>query len=274
MLGDTLTKGNIFTRNTTGKTIVYIPIKAIRTNPYQPRRVFNEQLLEELANSIKQYGVLQPISVRRLDDKNFELIAGERRLKACTMAGLNRIPAIICEFHNQDSAVVALIENIQRCDLTYMEEAEAYNKLLKDYGITQSQLAQKVGKTQSTIANKIRLLKLPQLVRDIIKDNDLTERHARALLRLEDADMQLEALNAVLEGELNVSDTDKLIDKMLMPSEGEPKPKRKPTRLKSISIFTKAISKTLLALKDKGINTESKEKEYDDYFEYSIKIYK
>ncbi len=274
MLSDTKTKGNIFTRNTTGKTIVYIPIKAIRTNPYQPRRVFNGQLLEELANSIKQYGVLQPISVRRLDDKNFELIAGERRLKACAMAGLNRIPAIICEYQNQDSAVVALIENIQRCDLTYMEEAEAYNKLLKDYGITQSQLAQKVGKTQSTIANKIRLLKLPQLVRDIIKDNDLTERHARALLRLEDADMQLEALNTVLENELNVNETDKLIDKMLMPDESEPKPKRKPTRLRSISIFTKAISKTLLALKDKGINTESKEKEYDDYFEYSIKIYK
>ncbi len=274
MISDVKTKGSIFARNTTGKTIVYIPIKAIKTNPYQPRRVFNEQLLEELSSSIKQYGVLQPINVRRLDEKTFELIAGERRLKACQMAGLTRIPAIICEYHNQDSAVVALIENIQRCDLTYMEEAEAYNKLIRDYGITQCQLAQKVGKTQSTVANKIRLLKLPQLVRDIIKDNDLTERHARALLRLEDADMQLDALNAILENSLNVNDTDKLIDKMLMPEEPRQSPKPKQSRLKNISIFTKAISKTLSTLKDKGINAVSKEKEYEDYFEYSIKIYK
>lgn len=274
MLTDVKFKGNIFSKNTSGKTIVYIPIKAIKTNPYQPRRVFNQQLLTELSNSIKQYGVLQPINVRRLDEKNFELIAGERRLKACQMAGLTRIPAIICEYQNEDSAVVALIENIQRCDLTYLEEAEAFDKLLRDYGITQSQLAQKVGKTQSTVANKIRLLKLPHLVRDIIKDNDLTERHARALLRLEDADLQLKALNTILENNLNVSDTDRLIDKMLLPDEPKCEQKQKTNKLKNISFFTRAISKTLSALKDKGINAVSKEKEYDDYYEYSIKIYK
>lgn len=276
MLTDVL-KGNVFAKNQTEKTIVYIPVKSIASNPYQPRRVFNQDALQELSHSIKQYGVLQPISVRRTGEGSFELVAGERRLMACKMAGLTRIPAIICEYRSQDSAVVALIENIQRCDLTYMEEAEAYFKLLNEHNLTQTELASKVGKTQSTIANKIRLLKLPGLVRDIIKDNDLTERHARALLRLDNADMQIEALNKVIEKDLNVSQTDKLVDALLeekVKTEDSKKTAQKPNRLKSICIFTKAISKTLDTLKQKGINAVSKEKEFEDYFEYSIKIYK
>ena len=279
MISDVKLKGSIFSKNTNTKTVVYIPIKSIIANPHQPRKFFNTEQLTELARSIKQYGVLQPVTVRKISDKQFELVTGERRLRAAHLAGLTRVPAIIGDFKERDSALVALIENIQRCDLTYLEEAEAYNKLLTQYGLTQSQLAEKVGKTQSTVANKVRLLKLPAIVRDIIKDNDLTERHARALLRLDDSDMQIKALNIILEKGLNVSEADALVDEMLKPQEKQAQNKEnikpeKPKPLKSICIFTKAIKNTVNALRQKGLNAVSDEKEYKDYYEYSIKIYK
>ncbi|MCX8000903.1 MAG: ParB/RepB/Spo0J family partition protein, partial [Leptospiraceae bacterium] len=141
------------------KNITYVGIDSIRPNPYQPRKQFNKTSLEELCESIKHYGVLQPINVRKMSSNTYELVAGERRLRAATMAGLKEIPAIIVNVDDNDSAVIALIENLQREDLTYMEEAEGYNNLILDHGFTQEELAQKIGKSQSTIANKIRLLK-------------------------------------------------------------------------------------------------------------------
>lgn len=150
--------------------------------------------MEELCNSIKEYGVIQPINVRRTASKNYELVSGERRLRASMMAGLKEIPAIIIEVNEDDLAIMALIENLQREDLGYMEEAEGYKNLINEHGLTQEELAQKIGKSQSTIANKIRLLKLSPMVKKILADNKLTERHARALLRLHDEQLQLKVL--------------------------------------------------------------------------------
>jgi len=147
------------------KNIIYVNIENIRPNPYQPRKQFNKLALEELCESVKQYGVIQPISVRKISANMYELVAGERRLRAAAMAGLTTVPCIIVDVDDNDSAVLALIENLQRENLNYLEEAEGYSNLINEHGFTQEELASKIGKSQSTIANKIRLLKLPPLVK-------------------------------------------------------------------------------------------------------------
>jgi ParB family chromosome partitioning protein len=166
------------------KAIINIPIDEIAPNPYQPRKDFSGSSLEELATSIKEYGVLQPVNVRKIGGKGYELVSGERRLRATRLAGMEVIPAVVIEVVEQDSAVIALIENLQREDLNFMEEAEGYHNLISDHGMTQEELAKKVGKKQSTIANKLRLLKLNNKIKKTILENELTERHARALLKL------------------------------------------------------------------------------------------
>lgn len=262
--------------NISGGAVKQIPIKTIKPNPNQPRRIFGNDNLKELADSIRMYGVIQPITVRKSGDGTYELISGERRLRASAMAGLMRIPAIVAGINHTDSALIALIENVQRCDLTFLEEAEAYNRLLTEFGYTQEQLAIKLGKNQSTIANKVRLLKLPEAVRYMIADNRLTERHARALLRLSDCDMQLKAIAIILEKCLNVKQTDELIDSLT-----EDKPITKVTNktqiqpaVKDVRIFNNTIKKAVAIMKDNGIKADAKEKEFDDRFEYNIKIYK
>ncbi len=260
--------------NISGGVVKQIPIKSISPNPNQPRRIFGNDNLKELADSIKMYGVIQPITVRKTGDGTYELISGERRLRASAMAGLMRIPAIVAGINHTDSALVALIENVQRCDLTFLEEADAYNRLLTEFDYTQEQLAIKLGKNQSTIANKVRLLRLPEAVRYMIADNHLTERHARALLRLPDCDMQLKAIAVILEKCLNVKQTDELIDSMV-----ESKPATKSTNktlptVKDVRIFNNTIKKAVAIMKDNGIKADAKEKEYADRFEYNIRIYK
>ena len=202
-------------KNNEVKNITYVNIDCIRPNPYQPRKQFNKQALDELCESIKQYGVLQPINVRQITATSYELVAGERRLRAAKMAGLTEIPAIVINVDDNNSAVMALIENLQREDLNYMEEAEGYNNLITEHGFTQEELAQKIGKSQSTIANKIRLLKLPPLVKKILFDNNLTERHARALLKLHDEQLQLKVLKIVCERGLNVKKTEELVERAI-----------------------------------------------------------
>lgn len=147
------------------KPVAYLPVDAIRPNPYQPRRHFDQKALEELAESIKSYGVLQPISVRRQTASIYELVAGERRLRASKLAGLETVPVIVTDFDESDSALVALLENLQREDLSYMEEAQGYAHLINQHRLTQEEVAAKVGKNQSTIANKLRILKLGPLVK-------------------------------------------------------------------------------------------------------------
>jgi ParB family chromosome partitioning protein len=258
------------------KNIAYVNIDCIRPNPYQPRKQFNRASLEELCESIKQYGVIQPINVRRISANMFELVAGERRLRAATMAGLKEIPTIIVEINDNDSAVIALIENLQREDLSYMEEAEGYSNLINEHGFTQEELAHKIGKSQSTIANKIRLLKLAPLVKKILADNSLTERHARALLKLHDEQLQLKVLKHVCEKGLNVKRTEDLVERAIerySKKEKEKKGKTKFTKaIKDIRIFINTIRQAIDLMKKSGVEAKAAQFDRGEYVEFIIRV--
>jgi ParB family chromosome partitioning protein len=197
--------------------VIYLPVDKIAPSPYQPRTVFERETIEELANSIRIYGLIQPVTVRIINGSFYELVAGERRLRASKMAGLIEIPAIIVRINDKDSALLALIENIQRENLNFFDEAESLKNLIDDYGFTQEEIARKIGKNQSTVANKLRILRLPRDVRRLILDNDLTERHARALLRIPQYDTELihMVLRKIIAGSLNVKETEKIIENAL-----------------------------------------------------------
>ncbi|EGD47669.1 parB-like partition protein [Ruminiclostridium papyrosolvens DSM 2782] len=259
------------------KNITYVGIDHIRPNPYQPRKQFNKMALEELCDSIKQYGVLQPINVRRLSHGTYELVAGERRLRAATMAGLQEIPAIIINVDDNDSAVMALIENLQREDLSYMEEAEGYSNLINEHGFTQEELAQKIGKSQSTIANKIRLLKLSPLIKKILSDNNLTERHARALLKLHDEQLQLKVLRLVCERGLNVKKTEELveraIDKYSKNIKQRTTSEKKMTKaIKDVRIFVNTIKQAIDIMRQSGVNAKAAQVDRGEYIEFVVRV--
>jgi len=257
------------------KKITYIPIENIRPNPYQPRRNFEQSALEDLCNSIKEYGVIQPINVRKTPSNYYELVSGERRLRASIMAGLKEIPAIIIDVNEDDLAIMALIENLQREDLGYMEEAEGYRNLIKDHGLTQEELAQKIGKSQSTIANKIRLLRLPPMVKKILADHNLTERHARALLKLHDEQLQLKVLQKVCEKDLNVKKTEELVQKVL-DKYANPKVQesgKKLTRsIKDIRIFVNTIKQAIDMMKKSGVNAKAAQIDRGEFVEFIVRI--
>ena len=258
------------------KNISYLSIDCVRPNPYQPRKQFTKGSLEQLCESIKQYGVIQPINVRKISTNNYELVAGERRLRAATMAGLKEIPAVVINISDNDSAVIALIENLQREDLSYMEEAEGYNNLINEHGFTQEELAQKIGKSQSTIANKIRLLKLSPMVKKILSDNSLTERHARALLKLHDEQLQLKVLKRVCERGLNVKRTEDLVEKVIerFTRQGNEKaPERKFTRaIKDIRIFINTMRQAIDLIKKAGLNVRAAQIDRGEYLEFIVRI--
>lgn len=258
------------------KNISYLSIDCVRPNPYQPRRQFGKGALEELCESIQQYGVIQPINVRRISSNNYELVAGERRLRAAVMAGLKEIPAIVININDNDSAVMALIENLQREDLSYLDEAEGYNNLINEHGFTQEELAQKVGKSQSTIANKIRLLRLPPMVKKILSDNNLTERHARSLLKLHDEQLQLKVLKHVCERGLNVKKTEELVERAIekyLNKEKDKTPERKFTKaIKDIRIFVNTIRQAIDLMKQSGVNAKAAQIDRGEYVEFIIRI--
>lgn len=250
------------------REVINIPIIQVRQNTYQPRKFFNEESLLELSESIREYGVLQPITVRRMGDR-FELIAGERRLRASQLAGLNEVPAIVVNLTDTESAVLALIENLQREDLSYMEEAEGYYNLIREHDFTQEELASKIGKKQSTIANKLRLLKLSNTVKEALLENELTERHARALLKLPTEEMQLEAIDLIVKRGLNVKKTEMLIESML-----EEKNSKSEEKFKQKWTFNpRIITNTLKQIMEKsGIEAEYKHREKEDCVEIIVKI--
>lgn len=260
------------------QAITYLPIEAIRPNPYQPRRHFDQHALEELAASIRQYGVLQPLSVRRQTSAIYELIAGERRLRAAKIAGLETIPVIIHDMDESDSAIVALLENLQREDLSYMEEAEGYSHLINQHHMTQEEVAAKVGKNQSTIANKLRLLRLPPLVKKMLADNNLTERHARALLKLPDEQLQLKVLAQICERSLNVKQSEELINTTLERLTGETRGRKSKKSIfagfSSVKIFINTIKQAVTLIKDAGMDAALQENMGDDFVEYVIRIKK
>lgn len=256
------------------KAVLHLPINSIRPNPYQPRREMDKEALNELCSSIRQYGLMQPIVVRQINGRDFELIAGERRLRACRMADMEDIPAIVVRAGGTDSAVMALIENIQRENLGYIEEAEAFCSLLSEHGITQEELAKRLGKNQSTIANKIRILKLSPEIRGQLAQNNLSERHARALLKLPDEKTRLKILSIIIKRGLNVSKAEELVDKTLRgqdPIEGVEE-KKNIRVFRDVRIFSNTIRQAVDMMKRSGIEAETQKTENEEFIEYTIKI--
>lgn len=253
--------------------VMQIPLSEITANPYQPRKVFNAEQLEELAASIREYGVIQPITVRKNFVGGFELISGERRLRASELAQKDTIPCIIVDADENDSAVIALLENLQRADLTFMEEAEAIFHLMQAHRYTQEQLARKLGKSQSAIANKIRLLRLSDGVKQKLKENELTERHARALLRITDGQLQEKILKMVCEKNLNVTQTDALVERTLERLASPTNEKEgKIKGIVELRMFLNTVNKAIDVVKKAGVPISAQKTDRGDCIEYVIKI--
>lgn len=257
------------------RKVMEIPIDLIDPNPYQPRKVFSQSALEELSESIKAYGILQPITVRRISDNKYELVAGERRLRAAKLANLPTVPAIINNMSDEYSAVLALLENLQREDLNFIEEALGYENLIKDHSFTQQQLAEKLGKNQSTIANKLRILRLPNDIKDNLVESNLTERHARALLKLPDEELMRNVLDKVIKGELTVKNTEKLIKDLLKDIENEKEPEKKQIVKignMNLKIYLNTMKQAYDFILNTGIEAKYKETDKGDYVEVVVKI--
>ena len=257
---ETLKTDNL--QKATDVQVLHVPLSKLVPNPYQPRKEFESEALSELADSIRQYGVLQPLLVAPGKGDTYILIAGERRLRASTMAGLGTVPVIVSEYTSQQIAEIALIENLQRKDLHYLEEAEGYEKLVNTFHLTQESMAIRVGKKQSTIANKLRLLRLPGSVRKKLHDSDLTERHARILLKLENEDLQKAVLQKVLKGHLNVRQTEALVEKTLKEAGKLNQKKPRFVIVNDVRIYLNSIKEIMETVKTSGIPS-SMEQEMD-----------
>lgn len=254
--------------------IVKIAIDKIIPNRFQPRTVFDEEKIEELARTIHTHGVIQPIVVRLFDEEQYEIIAGERRYRAMKKLNWTEVPAIVRNLSDKETASIALIENLQREELTAIEEAMAYQQLIELHQLTQEALAQRLGKGQSTIANKIRLLKLPQKVQEAILKREISERHARALITIKDEETQSKLVDLIIEYDLNVRQLEEHIQQLLAPKEDEVKkerPKRKAIS-KDIRIALNTIRQSLSMVTKSGINVKTEEEDTEDFYLITVKI--
>lgn len=256
------------------REIINIPINSIRPNPYQPRKLFNQRRLEELSQSIKSFGIIQPISVRRLTQDTYELVAGERRLRASELADLKVIPAMVVDFRDKESAMIALVENLQREDLNFIEEAEGLESLIKDHKFTQMELAEKLGKSQSSISNKLRLLKLPADIKSTLVEENLTERHGRALLKLPDDNLRRVVLDKAIHNNLNVNSIENLVEDVLdnLRKRDENAYKQSIKSLVNVRIYLNTIKKAYKAIKEYGVKAEYGEEDIGDYVLVTIKV--
>ena len=250
--------------------VVLISADKIVPNPYQPRKTLDAKELTSLAESIRVNGLLQPISLRKVGE-GYEIVAGERRYRACVLAGVRKIPSIILNVTDEQSAVFALLENLQRQDLSFFEEAEGYLSLIQILGITQEKLAEKLGKSQSAVANKLRLLKLSDGERKLILEGGLTERHARAVLKIPDEMMRRRAINYIVLKGLNVSESEEYIETLLLEMPEKSKGKRV-FLLKDIRLFINTVNKAVDFMKKSGIDVTAQQKDVGDDIEYYIKI--
>lgn len=257
--------------------VVKLPIEKITPNRYQPRTIFDEEKIEELARTINTHGIIQPIVLRPIEENQFEIIAGERRFRAMKKLGWTEVPAIVREMSDKETASVALIENLQREELTAIEEAMAYEKLLQLHSLTQEALAQRLGKGQSTIANKLRLLKLPERIQDGILKREISERHARALIPIKESEQQMMIFEEMLEKQYNVKQLEERVNELLNPvaatveEEKKPKQKRKAVS-KDVRIALNTIRQSLSMVTKSGIQLKTEEEDGEDFYQITVRI--
>lgn len=253
------------------EAVKQIAVSDLEPNPFQPRTVFDDERIEELAQTIHTHGMIQPIVARERNGK-YEIIAGERRWRAAQVAKFVRVPVIIKDYDDTKTASVALIENLQREGLTSIEEATAYARLLELHGLTQESLAQRLGKGQSTVANKLRLLQLPQPVQDALLTREISERHARALLAVKDEEVQQQLLTQIIEQQWNVKETEAAIQSLMKePEEKKKKPVRKAVS-KDMRLAMNTIRKSVDMVQQSGMNIDTDEEENDEYYQFTIRI--
>ena len=248
--------------------IMFLPVDSILPNPEQPRRHFEPDQLEELAASIREMGLLQPLTVRRREG-GWELVAGERRLRACRLAGLEQVPCLSIAVDDRSSSLLALVENLQRRDLDFWEEALALRRLIDEWGMSQEECARRIGKSQSAVANKLRLLKLPQEVLELLRENGCSERHARALLPLEEEEFQRKAAGQVVKLGLTVAQTETLVDKLL--SAG-PKRKKPTYIIKDVRLFLNTLTRSMDLMRSAGVDAKCQREESEGEICLTIRI--
>ena len=253
--------------------ILYLPTEQLRPNPSQPRKIFDSDGLQELAASIQNYGILQPLTVRRRNGE-YELVAGERRLRAAKLAGLTEVPCILLTVDEQLSSMVALVENLQRRDLDYIEEAEGLARLMRQYGLNQEQAAAKVGKSQSAVANKLRLLRHSPAVLAALRENGLSERHARALLRLPTEQERMAALAVIVKQQMNVAKTEEYIEALLTKKKQPEEPKKGIRKIivRDVRLFLNSVNHSLDLIRGAGIRAEASQEETDSEIVLTIRL--
>ncbi len=259
-------------KNKANCQIQLLPHEIISPNPHQPRVRFDYNELEGLAVSVRTNGMLQPINVRRLGDGRYELISGERRLRAARMVGMTKIPCVVMDVSDEQSALFAIIENVQRQNLDFFEEAVAIERLMTDHALSQEEISRKLGKAQSTLSNKLRLLRLPEELRDKITYTGLTERHARALLTLPDNSTRSRVLDIIIERHLTVAESERLINDVSRRKKAKSRPRM--TAYKDMRIFLNTLNHAVDAIRKAGIEADTAKSETDEYFEYVIRISK
>lgn len=250
--------------------VLFLPVDSIQPNPYQPRQSFAQEDLDGLAQSIQALGLLQPLTVRR-GTAGWELVAGERRLRAARLAGLDKVPCLPIQVDSQMTSLLALTENIQRKDLDFWEEALALRRLLDTFHLSQEETARRVGKSQSAIANKLRLLKLPPEVLSRLRDGGFTERHARALLRLEDPNTLQQAVDKIVEGQLTVAQTEALVEELCSPP-GEKPRKKHLYVLKDVRLFLNTLNRSMDLMRSAGVNAQCRREDREDSILLTISI--
>ena len=248
--------------------IMFLSVDSIVPNPNQPRTQFSQPELEELAASIRSLGVLQPLTVRKQNNQ-WELVAGERRLRAAKLAGLTEVPCLSIQVDSQSSSLLALVENLQRRDLDFWEEALALRRLTDVYHLSQEETAQRIGKSQSAVANKLRLLKLSPEALTILRDGGCTERHARALLRLENRTMREAALARIVGERLTVAQTEALVEQLLA---SQPKRNRPTFIVKDVRLFLNTITRSLDLMRSAGVDAQCSREDTDEAICLTIHI--
>ena len=260
---------------TINEEVVHVAIEKIVPNRFQPRTVFDDTKIEELARTIHTHGVIQPIVIRKMEDNKYEIIAGERRFRAMSKLKWTEVPAIVRNLSDKETASIALIENLQREELTAIEEAVAYQKLLKLHELTQEALAQRLGKGQSTVANKLRLLKLPKEIQQAIMDKRLSERHARSLMQVKDEEVQIKLMNESIEQQWNVKQLEEKVNEIVNPPVKEEKNASKPKRKaisKDVRIALNTIKQSLSMVTKSGINLKTEEEDTEDFYQITVRI--